>query len=180
MARLRLDNPNDKNDYEAYICNGKAVYEYRGKDKTITEIPLPANAGPGASDNLMLDFLAGMTAQAVQQRFDITVFKEDANYVYLDVKPRLPKDKQEFVHVRFALLGPNVPKQFTPYLPVEVWMQKPNGEEERWQLSGHQINLQGVDGKVFQPEMLPGFQFKRLPPGGAPAAGPGPAVPPKK
>ena len=38
FAVLRLDNTADpkKEDYEAYICNGKAIYAYNGVAKTIT------------------------------------------------------------------------------------------------------------------------------------------------
>src|SRR5206468_1644832 len=95
------------------------------RDEAHVQLPGRHDAGPGSSDNLMLDFLSGMTAQAVQQRFQMSIFKEDANYVYLDIKPVLGKDKQEFEHVRFALYGPKVPAPFTPYLPVEMWVKKP-------------------------------------------------------
>jgi TIGR03009 family protein len=179
LAILRLESTADKKDYEAYVCNGKAVFEYNGVNKTITEYPLPANAAPGQSDNLMLDFLSGMTAQAVKQRFQITVFKEDSNYVYLDIRPVLPKDKQEFEQIRFALFGPKVPAPFTAYLPVEVWMKKPNGDEERWRFSDQKTNLQGIAAANFQAQMVPGFAYKKAQIGG-PAPAPGPMNPPKK
>ena len=101
-ARLHLQNTADKTntDYESYICNGKAVYVYNGVQKTVTEFKLPQN-GAGV-DNLMLDFLSGMKAKDVKDRFNITLFKTDDNYVYLDIKPLLGKDQREFKHLRLA------------------------------------------------------------------------------
>jgi hypothetical protein len=74
FAVLRLDNAGDpkKQDYEAYICDGKAVYAYSGLAKTITEFELP-KAGAGV-DNLMLDFLAGMKAKTSRSG-SLTLFK---------------------------------------------------------------------------------------------------------
>jgi TIGR03009 family protein len=174
FARLRIDNTADKNDYEAYICNGKAVYEYNGREKTITEFKL--NAGAGA-DNLMLDFLGGMNAGAVKRRFHITLFKEDANYVYLDIKPLYGKDKQEFEQVRFALYGPNVKLPFTAYMPAQVWLMKPNGDTELWKFSDQQTRIPGVDAKVFDPVQIKGWSFKQAPMGPAPAPGGPPTLP---
>jgi TIGR03009 family protein len=166
LARMRLANVADSKDYEAIICDGKSVFFYSGLEKAITEFKLPAGAGPGASDNLLIDFLSGMTAQAVKQRFQISLYNEDANYVYLDIKPLQPKDQQEFEMARFALFGPNVPKPNVPYLPVAVYLVKPNGDSESWRFTEPKTNLPGVDAKLFQFEDVPGFQRKTAPPAG--------------
>lgn len=189
MARLRLDsttppppaNPKDKAkpkvDYEAYICNGKSLYAYIGLEETITEVPIPpANAGAGGG-NLMLDFLGGMPAGVAKKRFQINVFNEDANYVYLDIKPTLAKDREEFEHVRIALYGPKVPPPYTPYLPAQVYMQKPNGETEMWKFTEQKTNIPGVDAKVFEPVKIPGWQFKQAPAAPPPGVGGPPALP---
>ena len=85
FAILRLNNDSDKTgaDYEAFICNGKAVYEYNGVAKTVTEwkLPDPKTNPAGATDNLMLDFLSGMKAKDAKERFVLSLFKEDENYV---------------------------------------------------------------------------------------------------
>jgi TIGR03009 family protein len=177
LARLRIDSTTDKNDYEAYICNGKSIYEYNGLQKTITEFKLSTAPGAGA-DNLMLDFLSGMTADAAKKRFQIAVFNEDPNYVYLDIKPVLAKDRQEFEQVRFALFGPRVQAPFTPYLPAQVFVQKPNGDQEMWKFSGQQTNVPGVDAKAFEFVNIPGWTAKQAALGPvAPAAGGPPALP---
>jgi TIGR03009 family protein len=178
LAVLRLENVADKVDYEAYICNGQVVYEYSGQRKTITEYKLPPGAGAGASDNLMLDFLSGMTAKAARERFQIGLANEDANYVYLDIKPLQPKDQQEFLQAKFCLYGPNVPQpRFTPYLPVQVYLIKPNNDTEHWKFTDLKTNLAGVEAKMFQYVAVPGFELKKAPPAGPPMGPGGPGLP---
>ncbi|MDB5311823.1 MAG: hypothetical protein JWO38_6025 [Gemmataceae bacterium] len=174
LARLRIVNTTDKNDYEAYICNGKAIYQYEGSKKTITEFKLNAAQPAAGSDNLMLDFLSGMKAADAKRRFQISLFKEDPNYVYLDIKPILPKDQQEFQQVRFALYGPGVKSPAIPYLPAQMWLLKPNGDTELWKFGDQRIDLPGVTPQVFQFEEIKGWQLRQP----QPPVGPGPAVPP--
>lgn len=183
LARLSIGSITKKDDFEAYICNGKSLYEYDWSAKKITEIPL----GQGAGDSLMLDFLQGMTAQAARRRFQIELFNPtDKNYVYFDIKPTLPKDKQEFEHIRFALFGPNVPAGHTPYLPAVMYMLKPNGDSELWKFTDQLIDSKEIKAKHFdfvQPEEK-GWTYEKakIPPAGGPAAPPpkGGAVRPTK
>jgi TIGR03009 family protein len=188
FAILRLDNVANKDDYEAYVCNGQAIYEYNGLQKTITEWKLNPNPGAGGGDNLMLDFLSGMKAAAAKERFQITLFKEDAHYVYLDIRPRLPKDQQEFVQARFALFGPNTP---FPYLPAQMYLAKPGDDTEVWKFTNPQTNIPGVNAGHFQFKPVPGFEVKKAPPqagnagqpappGGNPPPGPGQVRPGKE
>jgi len=176
FARLRLDNVADKKDYEAFICNGQFLYAYNGLEQTIIEYKL-AGAGAGASDNLMLAFLSGMTAKAAKERFQITLHNEDANYVYLDIKPLQPRDREEFEHARFALYGPNVPKPHTPYLPSQVYLVKNNGDSEHWIFTTVQTNLAGVEPKLFEFQKVDGFQLKKAPAAGQPMGPGGPGLP---
>jgi TIGR03009 family protein len=162
FAVLRLNNDGDKTgtDYEAFICDGKSVFEYNGLAKTITEWKLPAPAPGGnpngnGTDNIMLDFLKGMNANAAKARFELTLFKEDANYVYLDVKPLQPKDKQEFTQLRMALYGPNTK---WPYLPAQVYLSKPNGDTEQWKLKEPQTNIPGLTAEHFKAQPLAGWK----------------------
>ncbi len=175
-AVLRLDNKSDKDDYEAYICDGKAVYAYNGIAKTITAFKLP-QAGAGV-DNLMLDFLSGMKAKDVKERFDITLFKTDENYIYLDIKPLLGKDQREFKHLRLALYGPGPKTAAFAYLPAQVYMHKPNDDTEVWMFTNPQVDVKGVEPKHFQFVEIkaPGWKFQEAPPvpmgnGGTPAPG---------
>jgi len=162
-ARLRLVYAADPRDYEAFICNGKAVYAYNGLQKTITEhkLPDPRSSPAGATDNLILDFMTGMKSRDLNDRFDLKLFKEDQYYIYLDIKPKLGKDKQDFQQLRLALYGP---KTDFAYLPAQVYLVKPNGETEQWKLSKPLTNIPNIDPrKVFEYENVPGFRFQQAP-----------------
>lgn len=171
FARLRLDSTTNKDDYEAFICNGKALYVYSGLQKTITEYPI--NPQQQAGGDLMLDLVRGMTPATATQRFQIDLFKEDPNYVYLDIKPRLGADQQEFLHCRFALFGPNVKPPHIPYMPASAWLMKPSQDTELWEFSDLQANIPGIDEKPFQYAPIDGWPVKKAPP----AAGPQPMGP---
>ena len=165
-AILRLDNIGDptKTDYEAYICNGKSLFRYVGVEKSITEfkLPPPNPNGGGGTDNLMLDFLTGLKAVEAKQRFELAVFKEDENYVYLDIKPRRPQDRQEFQLVRMALYGPNLKN--LAYLPRSVLIVKPGtGDTESFSFTDPRTNLPGIDANVFQYKAIPGWNVKQAP-----------------
>ncbi len=176
LTVLRINSTVNKNDYEAYICDGKSIFEYNGLAKSITEFRLnPAGQG----ENLMLDFLSGMTADAAKKRFQISLFspgKPDPQqiYIYLDIKPVLGKDKQEFEHARFALFGPGAPAELR-YLPAQVFLRKPNGDQELWTFSSQKTNVPGVNAKAFQFVKIDGWQFKQAPAG--PPPGPMPMPP---
>ncbi len=173
-ARLRLDSTTNKDDYEAFICNGKSLYAYSGLDKTITEFPLSGNEAGGS--NLMLDIVRGMTAQQAKQRFQIALFKEDPNYIYLDIKPTTGADQQEFLQLRLALYGPNVKAPgAVPYMPAQVWKMSPNQDTEVWEFTDLQTNIPGIEPKVFDYQAIPGWQTKKWQPPPPMGAGPPPA-----
>jgi TIGR03009 family protein len=185
-VRLRMENVADKIDFEAVICDGRSAYFYNGLEKVVTEFRLPP---PGASEVpiarlarklsppewLMFRLLSGATAKEATTRFDVSLLKEDANYVYLDIRPRMPKDRAEFTHARVALYGPDVLPPQVPYTPAELFVVKMNGDTEHWKFSDAEVNLPGVDEKAFQFQEVPGFKLKKAPaaPPGGPTAPPG-------
>jgi TIGR03009 family protein len=178
-AILRLDNTGDptKTDYLAFICNGKSVYEYNGNEKTITEYKLPPvmpNGGTG-TDNLMLDFLSGLKAADAKQRFDISIFKEDDFYVYLTIKPLLPRDKQEFQQLKMALFGPKTKN--LAYLPAQVYKVNPNGDTEEWKFTNQTTNLPGIAPNVFEYKKVAGFTERQAPTQPQPGFRPGQTAP---
>lgn len=167
LAILRLDFLGDptKADYEALICDGKSLFKYDGLEKTVTEFKLNPLNNPGASDNLMLDFLSGMKSKDAKDRFELAVYKEDANYVYLSIKPKLGKDQQQFKMLNMALYGP---KTQYPYLPCKVFQLNPNGDSETWDFSKYQLNIPGVDQATFKFVEVKGFKLVQAPTGPPP------------
>ena len=179
LARLRLDNAADPKDYEAFICDGRFVYAYNGLQKTITKhkLPDPRTNPAGETGNLILDFVSGMKARDLKARFDLSVFKEDADYIYLDIKPVLGKDKQDFQQLRLALYQPKHAQ--VAYLPAQIFLVRPNGETEQWKLTNPMSDLKDLDRKAFELVNLPGFRLQEAPDQKAPpAVRPGQPTPP--
>jgi TIGR03009 family protein len=174
---LRLENLADKADYESFISDGKVLYFYSGLGKTVTEFRLPP-PGAGESDGFSarlarelcptewfaVRLLSGATAREAAKRFDVSLFKEDEHYVYLKLRPRLPKDRQAFTHTRVALCGPGVRPPHVPYTPAEVFVAKVNGDTEHWTFTEVKLNPPDVDEMVFRFVEVPGFTLKKVPP----------------
>lgn len=180
FARMRLVYTGDKTgqDYEAFICTGKEIYAYSGLDKTITEwkLPDPATQPHASTDNLMVDFLSGLKAEQLKKRFQITLFNEDQYYIYLDIKPLLARDKEEFKQLRLALYGPRTGS--LAYLPAQAYIVKANDTIEQWTIANHKVNIPGIDPqKVFRYEEVPGFT-RRQAPQSPPTGRPVPPAPP--
>lgn len=164
-ARMRIDKKIDPNqvtdpmdkaklqqEYIAYISNGRAVFEYDGAQKKLTEYPLQEE---GVGDNLLLTFMSGtLTAKEILKRFDISVAKEDQHYLYLQIKPVEPRDKQEFESMTMVLFRPTI--NGLAYLPRTVVMRKNNGQEEdHWDFPQPRVNVEGVRPENFQPVQPP-------------------------
>jgi TIGR03009 family protein len=161
LARLNLTRPAaagqkaDPNDFTAYICDGKSVFEYDGGAKQRTEYKL-TNGGVG--DNLLLEFISGaLKADNVLQRFAVTQLRaEDPNYVFLEIKPLLAKDKVEFDSMILVLYHPNGAGKAFAYLPRTVVIRKSGGqEEETWDFSKPPV----MNSNFIKPE-----HFQAVPP----------------
>src|SRR5206468_8538872 len=113
-------------------CNGTSVFEYDAGKKTVTEHRIPKGANPnGVGDNLLLEFMSGaMTADDVLKRFDLTLIKEEEFYVHIQVKPRLPKDQQEFEALTLVLYGPKTAPLGRHYLPAVLLLRAGNGQTD--------------------------------------------------
>lgn len=161
LARLSVKSKADPEDHEGYVRNGKAVYHYDARRKAVTEFRV--NPGGGA-DDLLLSLLGGMTAADAKKRFTLALLNEGPNYVSLDIRPVLARDKQEFSHARVALLAPTNQARLPAYLPYELWKQSPNGDTEKWELRRHVVNAEGVTPKHFEYEPVAGWTLQQAPP----------------
>lgn len=158
LARMNLTRPvtagqkPDPNDFTAYICDGKSVYEYDGGAKQRTEYKL-VNGGIG--DNLLLEFISGsLKADGVLQRFTLNHLKpEDPNYVFLEIKPIQAKDKMDFDSMILVLYHPNGAGKSLAYLPRTVVIRKGGGQEtETWDFPKPPVlNNASIKVEHFQP-----------------------------
>jgi len=179
LARLTLAAKTAPADSVAYLCDGASVYEYDGPGKRVTEHRLPAANPNGAADNLLLAFLSGsMTAADAVKRFDLSLVKEEEYYVYIGVKPRLPRDLQEFESATLVLYGPKAARLGLDYLPAVVVLRGNTGQtEEQWTLSRLEPNSDKVTADKFRfakPEgweLIPARGAALPQPGVAPRAG---------
>lgn len=155
LARMRLQavpaagQKPDPNDYEAYICTGREIFQYDGLVKTLTSYQL---RGAGVGDNLLLEFMSGtLKTNDVLRRFDMQLLKEDANYVYLQIGAVQPSDKQEFQTMILVLHQPNIPgKPHLAYLPRTVVFRKNNNQEEEvWEFPSPLVNVK-IEANAFQ------------------------------
>ena len=161
LAFMRLDRapdqPPDPNDFLTYICDGKAIYQYSGRQKEMAEFKL--NAAGGIQGNLLLEFISGsMSAKDALNRFDISILKEDANYLYLTIKPTLVSDREDFETMTLVFYSPTIKPelQHLRYLPAMVKMTKnQNKEDEVWTFKLPQINGKNVQAAMFQKQPLP-------------------------
>jgi TIGR03009 family protein len=160
-AFMRLDRapdqPADPNDFLTYICDGKAIYQYSGRQKEMAEFKL--NAAGGIQGNLLLEFISGsMSAKDATNRFNISILKEDANYLYLDIKPTLVSDREDFETMTLVFYSPAIKPelQHLRYLPAMVKMTKnQNKEDEVWTFKIPQINVKGLTPDTFKKQPLP-------------------------
>jgi TIGR03009 family protein len=171
LAYLRIDNTNPakKDDFAAYICDGKDVFEYSGAEKTMRQHPIPPGGKGNVGDNLLLEFMSGaMTAADIAQRFQVKLIQEDKNYIYIDVKPALAKDQQEFDSLILVLFNSGV--NGWDYLPAKVRMTRDdNREVEEWTFKKPMADPQGIKKEDFKYVEPPKDWQKKL-------AGPQPKV----
>jgi TIGR03009 family protein len=181
LAWMKIEAKGNPDDYVAYICNGTSVFEYDAEKKQVTEHRIPKNTPNSVGDNLLIEFMSGsMTADDVAKRFDLTLVKEEEFYVHILVKPRLPRDLQEFESMTLVLYGPKTAAQGLDYLPAVVIMRSNNGQsEEHWTFNtppgSLRTNVKELTPAYFQFVQPPqGWQVK--PAAAVPPAGDEPKV----
>ncbi|MFO0937614.1 MAG: TIGR03009 domain-containing protein [Gemmataceae bacterium] len=157
VVRTPVVQPDDAKFFTTWICDGKSIHQYSGAQKEYQEFKLAANGN--IQGNLLLEFISGsMTAAAAMQRFDIKLIGEDNNYVYLNIKPKLVGDREDFEDMTLVFYGPKLPPtlEHIRYLPAMVKMTKNgNKEEEVWTFKQPQVNVKGLTPDTFKKQDLP-------------------------
>ena len=156
----RKDQPGN---FERFICSGQHIYQYVPQEKELRVYPAPkAGPGGGLAEDSSVAFLFGMKAQQAKARYNLSLFKEDKNYVYVDVVPLTEVDKADFLKARIVL-----DKQ--TFLPRTIWFQHPNAGEVLWDIPTVQSPAPGLDTKTFAAPATPkGWKMVQ---GQAPGAG---------
>jgi TIGR03009 family protein len=146
-AILELKVKGSKEIAEKIVCTGTYIYNYLPARKIIEQHEMPKNKIGELGENASLGLMFGMKADAAKKRFHLSLYKEDANYLYIDVLPKEPADKAEFVRARLVLT-------IKTMLPRQVWLEQPNGNTTLWDMpnSGANVNL---DPKYFDKPIPP-------------------------
>jgi TIGR03009 family protein len=166
LARMRIDNKADRTDFLSYIADGKAVYEYAGKDKVVRQFTIPPGGKGGVGDNLLMEFMSGsMSADDVKTRFDLKLEKEEEYYTHIKILPKLEKDKQEFESMLLVLYSGKLAERKWDYLPAVVVIQKNRDEIDQWTFKEPKINNDGIKKEHFvatMPRKEDGWEFKTM------------------
>jgi TIGR03009 family protein len=149
--------------FERIVCTGVEVWQYRYDVKQIFIFPLDKDQRKRALEEGPLPFLFNMRAVEAQQRYEMTLRREDKKSYLVMIKPRLQQDQDTF---STALVRLN--KEFL--LPTHIFLLDPNGKMTKdFELSQIKPN-QKVDPRLFV-GVNPDNQFKieRNPGGPVPA-----------
>ncbi len=165
-ARLELTPDGKKEAAVKIISTGTFLYQYVPGKKEIHqhELARPKAGAPAMEDNF-LGLVFGMKADDARARYDLTLLKEDDHYVYVDVIPKRPADKAEFVKARLVLNKSN-------YLPRQLWFEEANKNEVLWDLPRAEVP-KTIDPRYFDaPRAEPGWKIVPVPKGGTPTPAP--------
>jgi TIGR03009 family protein len=157
LARLDLVRQDNPSIYERFVCTGQFTFQFLPSQKLVRvyDMGLTKKGQPMAEDNF-LSFLVGMKAADAKIRYDIRLTGEDANYVYLAIKPRNPADMADFSLAELALTQKS-------FLPRTLRYTEANGNVATWDIPLLEVDVP-IDRRYFeQPPTPPGFQLKRMP-----------------
>jgi TIGR03009 family protein len=100
-------------------------------------------------------FLSGSSPKDLQQRHKISLMKEDANYVYLNLELNIQNNIFHVNTISMALYGP---KTKFPYFPAKIISRLPTYEVETWDFTNLQTNVPGISEETFRYVQVPGFR----------------------
>jgi TIGR03009 family protein len=146
MAILDLANfEKPKEDKLLYVSNGNKLYEYQYKNKVVRIHDLPK--GGGISDDTFLAFLFGMKAEDARDRYTLRAEEKPKakDFIYLNVLPKTPADKQEFTVAQLVFYHPEVGTSYPKFadlalLPKRLWFKSPNGDQATWTFDEANLN----------------------------------------
>jgi TIGR03009 family protein len=156
MILLQTSPEGSRELAEKFVCTGSYLYYFDRGAKEVQARELPRTA-PGAmpDDNFLGMF--GLRADEARRRYELKLDKVDADYIYINIRPRFNRDKADFEAAQIVLSKKN-------FVPRRLWYLQPNKTEVVWDIQKAQ-----VDGKMDQrwfdkPETPPGWKFRTIQP----------------
>jgi TIGR03009 family protein len=170
LAKLELVNQNNQNNYEKFVCTGQFTYVFVPAQKQVRVYEMGAlKNGQQASEDNFLSFLVGMKAADAKIRYQMRYAGDDANYYYLEIKPRNPQDQADFSLAQLALT-----KKF---MPRTLRYTEANGNMVTWDIPDPQLDVQLPRAMFEKPQTPPGFDLKKMPALNAQQGAPGGVAP---
>jgi TIGR03009 family protein len=163
LVPLQKNNQFVSVPFERIVCTGVEVWQYRYDVKQIFIFPLDKDQRKRALEEGPLPFLFNLRAVDAQQRYEMTLKREDKKSYQVMIKPLLQQDQDTFSTAWVWLKKDSL-------LPTRVILLDPNGKKTKdFHLTEHRAN-QKVDPRLFV-GVNPDNQFKieRNPGGPAPA-----------
>jgi TIGR03009 family protein len=138
---------------QIFIYTGKRLhqYDFKAKQESIYILPEP-DVTAGQSGQAMpgpLGFIYGMTAAEAKSRFDMKLIsqfsKGGVDYAEIHATPKTQSDQQDFKTAKILI-------DLRTYLPKELSLVEPNGNEQHWMFDRLETNLNPpVSSKDLQP-----------------------------
>lgn len=156
---------------EKYVYTGTYLYIFAPAQKEVRAYELPKPKPGQTADDTVLSLVLGMKAAEAKRRYDLKLFKVDAYYIYVDVLPRFANDRREFQRARLVL-------DKNTFLPRQLWMEHPNGNESTWDMPTIRTNLPDMKRASFDRPEVP-RDWKLVPVAPPAASGTPPPAPPR-
>jgi TIGR03009 family protein len=152
LLQTFLEGTKNPNDFaEKFVCTGTYFYQFSREMKEVRAYELPRNAKGAMPDDNFLGMF-GLRSDEARRRYDLKLSREDANFIYIDIKPRLPRDLEEFTQAQIVLSKSN-------FIPRRVWYKQPNSTEVLWDIQGAEVNKK-MDQRWFdKPETPAGWKL---------------------
>jgi TIGR03009 family protein len=106
---------------EHWVCNGKAIYEYKHDKKQLVVQALPPQLRGTAIVDGPLPFLFGAEAKKLKARYWIRVKQSNAATIWLEAHPRGQADAANYHHVEVML-------ERKTMMPNAIQVHMPNGQ----------------------------------------------------
>ena len=107
-----------------WVCDGKAVYQYRHDIKQLVVQPLPPELQGKAIVDGPLPFLFGAKADELKRRYWIRSKQSDPEMIWLEAYPRKQEDAANYHHVEVMLNRKTMQ-------PRAIQVHKPNNNQSR-------------------------------------------------
>lgn len=134
MKLVDVTAPKETRHWRHFVADGDYLWEYRYTQKTIGVEKLEK----GGVDNTLMNFLLGMTAAQMKERYHLSIDVDDPkkrtdHYLMIDILPKRVEDQREFKKAQLVLWISQEPKYAERImLPARVWFQQENGDEKAW------------------------------------------------